>query len=193
MGFEHCIVAAGSSPAWLPVLPDDERSWTPRARWTSPRSPSGCWSSAAGSSAWRWHPVRHLGAKVTVVELRASCAGLRPRARHPCESEARALEAMHLGTSEDAWRPRGRAVVTVEAQGDGEQDLRPHPGGGRAAAPTRTKSAPRRRGSTMEDRSFVTSTPPAHQRRPHLRHRRRRRGSPCSPTRPPTRPRWRPR
>jgi dihydrolipoyl dehydrogenase len=36
VGFEHCIVAAGSSPAWLPFLPDDERVMDS----TCPR---GCW------------------------------------------------------------------------------------------------------------------------------------------------------
>ena len=34
--------------------PTTRGSWTRRARSSWRRSPSGCWSSAAGSSAWRW-------------------------------------------------------------------------------------------------------------------------------------------
>ena len=49
---------ASSPPARRPrrcrSCPTTRGSWTPRARWRSRASPSGCWSSAAGSSGSRW-------------------------------------------------------------------------------------------------------------------------------------------
>ena len=55
VGFEHCIIASGSEAASLPFLPEDAaRSSTPPARSRSRASRSGCWSSAAASSASRW-------------------------------------------------------------------------------------------------------------------------------------------
>ena len=55
VGFEHCIIAAGSEAASLPFLPEDDadHGLHRRARGRR-RSRSGCWSSAAASSASRW-------------------------------------------------------------------------------------------------------------------------------------------
>ena len=69
--FENCIIAAGSQAATIPGLPDDPRIIdSTGALSPSGRSPSACWSSAAGSSAWRWPPSTTRSApKVTVVEM----------------------------------------------------------------------------------------------------------------------------
>ncbi len=43
VGFEHCIVAAGSSPAGLPDLPDDERVMDSTGALEIAEIPGGCW------------------------------------------------------------------------------------------------------------------------------------------------------
>ena len=69
--FDNCIIAAGSEAGDDPRPARRRRGSSTRpARCRRRRSPSGCSSSAAGSSAWRWRRVYDaLGAKVTVVEM----------------------------------------------------------------------------------------------------------------------------
>ena len=68
VSFDSAIIAAGSEPvhAARSSRTTTPGSSTPPARWTWTTSPSGCWCSAAGSSAWRWPRVySELGTKIS--------------------------------------------------------------------------------------------------------------------------------
>ena len=71
VGFEHCIIAAGSEAASLPFLPEDDRgSWTPPARSSSTDIPERLLVIGGGIIGLEMATVYDaLGSKVTVVEL----------------------------------------------------------------------------------------------------------------------------
>jgi pyruvate/2-oxoglutarate dehydrogenase complex dihydrolipoamide dehydrogenase (E3) component len=52
----RAVVIATGSAAAMPPIPGlaEARPWTNREAATPPRSPGGCWFSAAESWAWRW-------------------------------------------------------------------------------------------------------------------------------------------
>jgi len=54
ISFENCIIAAGSQAATIPGLPEDERIIDSTGALSPTAVRAGCWSSAAGSSGWRW-------------------------------------------------------------------------------------------------------------------------------------------
>ena len=65
--FDKAIIAAGSQVVSLPFTPCPtiRGSSTPPARWSCARSRSGCWSSAAASSASRWPPSTRRWARAS--------------------------------------------------------------------------------------------------------------------------------
>jgi dihydrolipoamide dehydrogenase len=112
VAFEHCIVAAGSSPAWLPFLPDDERVMDSTGALDLVDVPERLLVIGGGIIGLEMATVYdRLGSKVTVVELLDQLIpGCDPDLVKPLQKRISArYEAIHLGTS----------VTAVEARKDG--------------------------------------------------------------------------
>jgi dihydrolipoamide dehydrogenase len=112
VAFEHCIVAAGSSPAWLPFLPDDERVMDSTGALDLADVPERLLVIGGGIIGLEMATVYdRLGSKVTVVELLDQLIpGCDPDLVKPLHKRISArYEAIHLGTS----------VTAVEARKDG--------------------------------------------------------------------------
>jgi dihydrolipoamide dehydrogenase len=112
VGFEHCIVAAGSSPAWLPFLPDDERVMDSTGALDLVDVPERLLVIGGGIIGLEMATVYdRLGSKVTVVELLDQLIpGCDPDLVKPLHKRISGrYEAIHLGTS----------VTAVEARSDG--------------------------------------------------------------------------
>jgi dihydrolipoamide dehydrogenase len=112
VAFEHCIVAAGSSPAWLPFLPDDERVMDSTGALDLADVPERLLVIGGGIIGLEMATVYdRLGSKVTVVELLDQLIpGCDPDLVKPLQKRISArYEAIHLGTS----------VTAVEAKKDG--------------------------------------------------------------------------
>jgi dihydrolipoamide dehydrogenase len=112
VAFEHCIVAAGSSPAWLPFLPDDERVMDSTGALDLVDVPERLLVIGGGIIGLEMATVYdRLGSKVTVVELLDQLIpGCDPDLVKPLEKRISArYAAIHLGTS----------VTAVEAKKDG--------------------------------------------------------------------------
>jgi dihydrolipoamide dehydrogenase len=112
VAFEHCIVAAGSSPAWLPFLPDDERVMDSTGALDLADVPERLLVIGGGIIGLEMATVYdRLGSKVTVVELLDQLIpGCDPDLVKPLEKRISArYAAIHLGTS----------VTAVEAKKDG--------------------------------------------------------------------------
>jgi dihydrolipoamide dehydrogenase len=105
VAFEHCIVAAGSSPAWLPGLPDDERIMDSTAALDVAEVPERLLVIGGGIIGLEMATVYDaLGSRVTVVELMdqliPSCD---PDLVKPLHKRIAArYEAIHLGVGIDA-------------------------------------------------------------------------------------------
>jgi dihydrolipoamide dehydrogenase len=112
VAFEHCIVAAGSSPAWLPFLPDDERVMDSTGALDLVDVPERLLVIGGGIIGLEMATVYdRLGSKVTVVELLDQLIpGCDPDLVKPLHKRISArYAAIHLGTS----------VTAVEAKKDG--------------------------------------------------------------------------
>ena len=138
-----------------------------------------------------------LGSKVTVVEaLPAILPGNDPEI---VQLVARKLKKLGVevvtGAKAKSWAEKnGRAEVTIDVGGRASPDNRGRQGAGGGRTPAELGGAGPG-GDRREDRAGLRPgrPPAAHQRPGHLRHRRRRAGSRCWPTRLRTRPRWWPR
>jgi dihydrolipoyl dehydrogenase len=105
VGFEHCIVAAGSSPAWLPDLPDDERVMDSTAALDVADVPERLLVIGGGIIGLEMATVYDaLGSRVTVVELMDQLIpGCDPDLVKPLYKRIAArYEAIHLGARVDA-------------------------------------------------------------------------------------------
>jgi dihydrolipoamide dehydrogenase len=112
VAFEHCIVAAGSSPAWLPFLPDDERIMDSTGALDLVDVPERLLVIGGGIIGLEMATVYDaLGSRVTVVELLDQLIpGCDPDLVKPLHKRISSrYEAIHLGTS----------VTAVEAKKDG--------------------------------------------------------------------------
>ena len=151
-------------------------------RWSSRTCRSGCWSSAAASSAWKWRrciarsaarspsssSLDQLmpGADADLVKPLAERLKKQRRRRAP-EDEGR------RGRSARRTASRARSKATSVAAADA---VRSRARRGRAARRTAARSAPTRPASRSTERGFIAvDTADAHQRAAHLRDRRRRR------------------
>jgi len=105
VGFEHCIVAAGSSPAWLPFLPDDERVMDSTGALEITEVPERLLVIGGGIIGLEMATVYDaLGSKVTVVELLDQLIpGCDVDLVRPLQKRISArYEAIHLKTSVSA-------------------------------------------------------------------------------------------
>jgi dihydrolipoamide dehydrogenase len=112
VAFEHCIVAAGSSPAWLPFLPDDERVMDSTGALDLVDVPERLLVIGGGIIGLEMATVYDaLGSRVTVVELLDQLIpGCDPDLVRPLQKRISGrYEAIHTGTS----------VTAVEASKDG--------------------------------------------------------------------------
>lgn len=105
VGFEHCIVAAGSSPAWLPDLPDDERVMDSTGALDITEVPGRLLVIGGGIIGLEMATVYDaLGSRVTVVELMdqliPGCDADLVKPLH--KRIAARYEAIHLGVRVDA-------------------------------------------------------------------------------------------
>jgi dihydrolipoamide dehydrogenase len=105
VGFEHCIVAAGSSAAWLPDLPDDERIMDSTGALDLADVPERLLVIGGGIIGLEMATVYDaLGSRVTVVELMdqliPECDADLVKPLH--KRIAARYEAIHLGTRVDA-------------------------------------------------------------------------------------------
>jgi dihydrolipoamide dehydrogenase len=119
VGFEHCIVAAGSSPAWLPDLPDDPRIMDSTAALELTDVPERLLVIGGGIIGLEMATVyAALGSRITVVEmLDQLIPGCDPDLVKPLHKRlSKRYEAIHLGAR----------VEKVEA---GEDGLTAHFGG----------------------------------------------------------------
>ena len=105
VGFEHCIIAAGSSPARCPVLPDDDRaSWTRTGALELEDVPERLLVIGGGIIGLEMATVYDaLGSEVTVVELIDQLIpGCDPDLVKPLQKRIEErYEAIHLGTKVD--------------------------------------------------------------------------------------------
>ena len=121
VGFEHCIVAAGSSPAWLPDLPDDERVMDSTAALDVADVPERLLVIGGGIIGLEMATVYDaLGSRVTVVELMDQLIpGCDPDLVKPLHNRIAArYEAIHLGVRVDAVAA-GDDGLTVSLAGEG--------------------------------------------------------------------------
>ncbi len=112
VAFERCIVAAGSSAAWLPFLPDDERIMDSTGALDLADIPGRLLVIGGGIIGLEMATVYDaLGSRVTVVELMDQLIpGCDPDLVRPLQKRiAERYAAIHLGTS----------VSKVEARPDG--------------------------------------------------------------------------
>ena len=105
VGFEQCIVAAGSSPAWLPDLPDDERVMDSTDALDVAEVPERLLVIGGGIIGLEMATVYDaLGSRVTVVELMdqliPGCDADLVKPLH--KRIAARYEAIHLGVRVDA-------------------------------------------------------------------------------------------
>ena len=160
VGFEHCIIAAGSSPAWLPDLPDDERIMDSTGALELADVPERLLVIGGGIIGLEMATVYDaLGSQVTVVELHGPAdPRLRPRPRQAAAQAHRgALRGdppRHAGRRRDGGRGRAdrhalRARTCPRPRPSTASSSRS--GGGRTAP----GSAPRRRASTVDERGFI--------------------------------------
>ncbi len=154
VGFEHCIIAAGSSPASLPDLPDDERVMDSTGALEVAEIPERLLVIGGGIIGLEMATVYDaLGSQVTVVELMDQLIpGCDPDLVKPLHKRIAArYEAIHLGARVDAVTA-GDDGLTVSFAGEDvpeAADLRPDPRRGRAAAERRRD---RRRGGRRRGR-----------------------------------------
>ena len=152
VSFEHCIVAAGSSSAWLPDLPDDPRVMDSTGALEVADVPERLLVIGGGIIGLEMATVYDaLGSRVTVVELMDQLIpGCDPDLVKPLHTRIAArYEAIHLGVrvvAVDGGRRRadgraspGRAPPSPRASTASSS----RSGGG----PTAPASAPKRRGS----------------------------------------------
>ena len=121
VGFEHCIVAAGSSPAWLPDLPDDERVMDSTGALDVAEVPERLLVIGGGIIGLEMATVYDaLGSRVTVVELMdqliPGCDADLVKPLH--KRIAARYEAIHLGVRVDAVTA-GDDGLTVSFAGEG--------------------------------------------------------------------------
>jgi dihydrolipoamide dehydrogenase len=112
VGFEHCIIATGSSPAWLPFLPDDPRIMDSTGALEIEDVPARLLVIGGGIIGLEMATVYDaLGSRVTVVEmLDQLIPGCDPDLVKPLQKRISArYEAIHLGAT----------VEKVEASADG--------------------------------------------------------------------------
>ena len=120
VGFEHCIIAAGSSPAWLPDLPDDERIMDSTGALEIAAVPERLLVIGGGIIGLEMATVYDaLGSQVTVVELMDQLIpGCDPDLVKPLHKRIAArYEAIHLGTRVDAVTA-GEDGLTVSFAGE---------------------------------------------------------------------------
>src|SRR5690606_20071705 len=101
VAFEHCIVAAGSEPAQLPGLPDDERIFDSTGALELPDVPERLLVIGGGIIGLEMATVyAALGSAVTVVELTDQLIpGCDPDLVKPLQKRiSERYEAIHLGT-----------------------------------------------------------------------------------------------
>jgi dihydrolipoamide dehydrogenase len=121
VGFEHCIVAVGSSPAWLPDLPDDERVMDSTAALEVADVSERLLVIGGGVIGLEMATVYDaLGSRVTVVELMDQLIpGCDPDLVKPLHKRIAArYEAIHLGVRVDAVAA-GDDGLTVRFAGEG--------------------------------------------------------------------------
>jgi dihydrolipoamide dehydrogenase len=119
VGFEHCVIAAGSSPAWLPFLPDDPRIMDSTGALDLADVPDRLLVVGGGIIGLEMATVYDaLGSRVTVVEmLDQLIPGCDPDLVKPLHKRiSERYEAIHLGT-------------TVEKVDAGKKGLVAHYGG----------------------------------------------------------------
>ncbi|MEA2251197.1 MAG: dihydrolipoamide dehydrogenase [Solirubrobacteraceae bacterium] len=120
VGFEHCILASGSSPAWLPDLPDDERVMDSAGALDVTDVPERLLVVGGGIIGLEMATVYDaLGSRVTVVELMDQLIpGCDPDLVKPLHKRIAArYEAIHLGTRVDAVSA-GDQGLTVSFAGE---------------------------------------------------------------------------
>ena len=120
VGFEHCIIAAGSSPAWLPDLPDDERIMDSTGALEIAAVPERLLVIGGGIIGLEMATVYDaLGSQVTVVELMDQLIpGCDPDLVKPLHKRIGArYEAIHLGARVDAVTA-GADGLTVSFAGE---------------------------------------------------------------------------
>ncbi|MEA2279097.1 MAG: dihydrolipoamide dehydrogenase [Solirubrobacteraceae bacterium] len=120
VGFEHCILASGSSPAWLPDLPDDERVMDSTGALDVTDVPERLLVVGGGIIGLEMATVYDaLGSRVTVVELMDQLIpGCDPDLVKPLHKRIAArYEAIHLGTRVDAVSA-GDQGLTVSFAGE---------------------------------------------------------------------------
>jgi dihydrolipoamide dehydrogenase len=121
VAFEHCIVAAGSSPAWLPDLPDDERIMDSTGALDVADVPERLLVIGGGIIGLEMATVYDaLGSRVTVVELMDQLIpGCDPDLVKPLHKRIAArYDAIHLGVRVDAVTA-GDHGLTVSFAGEG--------------------------------------------------------------------------
>jgi dihydrolipoamide dehydrogenase len=124
VGFEHCIIAAGSSPAWLPDLPDDERVMDSTGALAIAAVPDRLLVIGGGIIGLEMATVYDaLGSEVTVVELMdqliPGCDADLVKPLHK-RIEAR-YDAIHLGARVDSVTA-GEDGLTVSFAGEDAPD-----------------------------------------------------------------------
>ena len=179
VGFEHCIVAAGSSPAWLPDLPDDERVMDSTGALEVADVPERLLVIGGGIIGLEMATVYDaLGSRVTVVELMDQLIpGCDPDLVKPLHKRIAArYEAIHLGVRVDAVTA-GDDGLTVSFAGRAPPSPRPstasssRSGGGPTAPAIGAEAA----GVEVDERGFIAVDRQMRTNvRPRLRHRRRR-------------------
>jgi dihydrolipoamide dehydrogenase len=120
VGFEHCIVAAGSSPAWLPDLPEDQRIMDSTAALDVTDVPERLLVIGGGIIGLEMATVYDaLGSRVTVVELMDQLIPeCDPDLVKPLHKRIAArYEAIHLATRVDAVTARDDGL-TVSFAGE---------------------------------------------------------------------------
>ena len=197
VGFEQAIIACGSEPVTLPFIPHDdprvidstgalELAQRPRAaagrRGRDHRPGDGHRLLRAGHTDHRRraarpaHPRRRQGPRQPAVQadLQAVRGHLPDHQGHPGRRRARRAEGPLRG-----------------GQGARDGHLRPGPGRGRPPPQRPRHRGRERRGGRRRARLHRRRQAAAHQRAPHLRHRRRRRPAHAGPQGGPRGPRRR--
>ena len=166
-----------------PVVPDDPRVIDSTGALELPRARSGCWWIGGGIIGLEMATVFDaLGSRVTVVELMDHLIpGADPDIVSRCQADRDRYDAIHLKTKVTAVEAQDEGLKAPVRRPEGAaSELRPRAGRRRPRAQRRPDQRPGR-GRRRRRARLHRRPPAAHQRAPHLRHRRRRRPADAGP------------
>jgi dihydrolipoamide dehydrogenase len=187
IGFDHAIIAAGSEAIKLPFQPDDPRVMSSTGALALADVPKRLLVIGGGIIGLEMGTVYDaLGSKVTVVELGGQlipgCDADLVRPLH--KRMEKRFEAIKLNTGVTGMEAKKDGIHVTLKAGEGRrerEDLRPGAGGHRPPPqrqdPRRSKPPAWRGRARLHPRGQAD----AHQRAPHLRHRRHRRPAHAGP------------